>query len=490
MADIQSAANRTNLLMEGESHISVRFQRLDKDVPIPRCSNSGYCLTVRVDKSFKPGESTLMRTDIAFMIPEGYIGLIAPQNSLASNRLSVDGQVMGKGYTGNVHVTLVNRTTNKTFWIKAGDEVAQIVFVPVLITSLIEDDSLSAPDTNKKRARSPDDDERVAKRRRRIELDKQIIELEAQHSNVLQHTAEWDKRREDTIGGSEMGALFGVPGSFKRWPDLVDEKLGFGTMSLKTHPPCVWGLVFEPVARRIAEIKFSTTIRCHKICIIYEEMHFRYSPDGLAVVSTDNEPGDRIALFEFKCPYTRQPKNIIPEWYRKQVLAGIPAVKIADIGIYWEMVFRVCQLSDLGHTPTYNRNIHPRDFIPVDRRPAAWGLLHVYSKTAKDESLIDFGKDTKECKQNFHNLLVEIGKETYTTSLAYLEHPGDVLSSCDIGDDDDTMSLIGIIPFKLMCTSHHIVKPKPNFLLEVAEKTAQLFSEVDRIKARCPDIDK
>ena len=85
------------------------------------------------------------------------------------------------------------------------------------------------------------------------------------------------------------------------------------------------------------------------------------SPDGYGVVKfvvqdeNWNLVGERVAgllkpgrraamaaLFEFKCPYRRNPKGFVPRHYLLQVWAGLGISPFANIGLFCEMVVRKC----------------------------------------------------------------------------------------------------------------------------------------------------
>ena len=113
------------------------------------------------------------------------------------------------------------------------------------------------------------------------ELVKRILAFILLHSTCHQGTPKWFDLMKTTIGGSEMGALFGV-NKYKKRSQLVKEKRNPGEPFIPLVP-CLWGKLFEPVVRKYAEVVHNTKIYGHDICIANGQL--RYSPDGLGVVS-------------------------------------------------------------------------------------------------------------------------------------------------------------------------------------------------------------
>lgn len=74
---------------------------------------------------------------VGFEVPKGYVGIISERSSQGKNGIHTVGNIVDCGYTGNVHVTLINdsdedHTTNK------GDRICQIYFSAILNEELEE----------------------------------------------------------------------------------------------------------------------------------------------------------------------------------------------------------------------------------------------------------------------------------------------------------------------------------------------------------------
>ncbi|OFK74015.1 deoxyuridine 5'-triphosphate nucleotidohydrolase [Rothia sp. HMSC065G12] len=113
--------------------IDVQIKMLDAELPAPSYTNPGDAgadLRSRVDFVLAPGERALVPTGIAIALPEGYVGLVHPRSGLATKHgitiVNAPGTV-DSGYRGELMVTLLNTDRAKSFQIKRGDRIAQLV---------------------------------------------------------------------------------------------------------------------------------------------------------------------------------------------------------------------------------------------------------------------------------------------------------------------------------------------------------------------------
>lgn len=88
---------------------------------------AGYDLSSSEDVSIHRGTRGLVGTGIAFTVPEGTYGRIAPRSGLAVKKgIQVGAGVIDRDYTGEVKVVLFNHG-DETFEIKKGDRIAQLI---------------------------------------------------------------------------------------------------------------------------------------------------------------------------------------------------------------------------------------------------------------------------------------------------------------------------------------------------------------------------
>lgn len=295
-----------------------------------------------------------------------------------------------------------------------------------------------------------------------------ILEFIEKHNQMLQGTPEWKKYLGNSIGGSNIGDLY----TTKARETLLRKMQNAGS-TIPTNPyimivPIIWGNFFEKHIQTIIEIKLGTRIYGNNICI--RDGYFRYSPDGLGVVSK------KIILFEFKCPFTRNPDGKIPKGYRYQVRAGLVATEeITDSAMYCEGVFRRCSRNQLGNTPHYNRTYHSKDKDDSYENPVAWGVINIYSKTPSQETFVDYGEAGK---QKFNSMLKAVDGGKLTTSLLYVKF-ADSMLDCHLTQDKHR-HLVGTFPFKLMKLCLHKVERVLNDKQDMIDRINAFFEDVKK----------
>jgi dUTP pyrophosphatase len=121
--------------------IKTRLERqlpveLAPDARLPRRAypgDGGLDLASAIDADIGPLERRKVPTGVSMHIPEGHVGLIAPRSGNAHEHgiTHLDGPgVIDAGYRRQVHLLLYNTDKEKTFHLKAGEYLGQIVIVP------------------------------------------------------------------------------------------------------------------------------------------------------------------------------------------------------------------------------------------------------------------------------------------------------------------------------------------------------------------------
>ncbi len=109
-------------------HILVAKVEPDAQYPIRNYEyDAGLDLKSYYDVILHAGETKTLRTGVAILIPLGYMGLIMPKSR--SDYL-IGGKVIDAGYTGEIKVKIVN-TSGRTLALAYGDEIAQLIVVPI-----------------------------------------------------------------------------------------------------------------------------------------------------------------------------------------------------------------------------------------------------------------------------------------------------------------------------------------------------------------------
>jgi dUTP pyrophosphatase len=110
--------------------------------------SAGYDLYAAEDTDIKYQERKLIKTDIGVIIPKGYYARIAPRSSLAhKNGIDVFAGVIDADYRNAIGVILYN--TDKQFFIKKGDRIAQIIFERCLSSDETRENFLSQTEAAK-----------------------------------------------------------------------------------------------------------------------------------------------------------------------------------------------------------------------------------------------------------------------------------------------------------------------------------------------------
>lgn len=125
--------------------MNIKTKKLSPTATIPtkaHITDAGYDLYSDEDVCIGPQERKLVKTNIAFQIPPGYVGLIWPRSGLSYKKgIDVLGGVIDSGYLDQVGVILYN--TGKQWGadelvIAKGDRIAQILFQEIPHFNLIE----------------------------------------------------------------------------------------------------------------------------------------------------------------------------------------------------------------------------------------------------------------------------------------------------------------------------------------------------------------
>lgn len=198
-----------------------------------------------------------------------------------------------------------------------------------------------------------------------------------------QGTKEWLDNKKYKIGGSEIATILNL-NPYQSTKDLI----GFhsNTKIFNNNIAIYWGRLFESVLQN----KINSLLNCkiNEFGSIPHKKHgnVAYSPDGVAVVHKsklnkliDVEDLNRfslIVLFEFKCPYSRIPTGLIPDYYLPQPKLGLDIIKICDIAIFTEAIFRLCNIDDLDYNDKYNKSLHSK--CSFTDTPLQLGYIIVY----------------------------------------------------------------------------------------------------------------
>ena len=118
--------------------VKILVKKFDKNIKLPAYKTSGssgmdLMAYIKNKITINPGKIALIPTGIALAIPENYEIQIRPRSGLAAKKgisvLNTPGTV-DSDYRGEIKIILIN-LSRKSFIVKLGDRVAQMIICPV-----------------------------------------------------------------------------------------------------------------------------------------------------------------------------------------------------------------------------------------------------------------------------------------------------------------------------------------------------------------------
>jgi len=118
--------------------VKILVKKFDKNIKLPAYKTSGssgmdLMAYIKNKITINPGKIALVPTGIAVAIPENYEIQIRPRSGLAAKKgisvLNTPGTV-DSDYRGEIKIILIN-LSKKSFTVKSGDRIAQMILCPV-----------------------------------------------------------------------------------------------------------------------------------------------------------------------------------------------------------------------------------------------------------------------------------------------------------------------------------------------------------------------
>ena len=119
--------------------VKILVKKFDKNIKLPAyktSGSSGMDLVAYIKKkiTINPGKTPMNSTGIAVAIPKKYEIQIRPRSSLAAKKgisvLNTPGTI-DSDYRGEIKIILIN-LSQKSFMVKSGDRIAQMILCPVI----------------------------------------------------------------------------------------------------------------------------------------------------------------------------------------------------------------------------------------------------------------------------------------------------------------------------------------------------------------------
>ena len=328
-----------------------------------------------------------------------------------------------------------------------------------------------------------------------------------------QGSTEWHNLRKTRVGASEISTLLGI-NKYKTLRTLLMEKTVDVPQTRYIGAPAAFGKLFETVIRTHCENEYKTAI--YESGPIISLPGQATSPDGISIVNIeiDGKIYKKIALWEFKCLYMRQPVyGTLPDYYKTQVLAGLETFPICSLAIFVETNIRLASLNIAGNIKYFNMSnpIWRRGVTMPVGNVICWGAISFVSmvycidkgdKTPGAASLsklldlyntdgtIDFGSVGRDFYEYLLEVIVEDNKfidinyiyqqenlpdgngvDEYTKEMLYnagQQHCADVNGKI----------LLGLLRWKMIDKNEVIIYPQKGFLNTVYPQIQALNSGV------------
>ena len=125
--------------------VKILVKKLDKNIKLPAYKTSGssgmdLVAYIKNKITIDPGKTAMIPTGIAVAIPKNYEIQIRPRSGLAAKKgisvLNTPGTV-DSDYRGEIKIILIN-LSKKSFMVKSGDRIAQMILCPVARGKLLE----------------------------------------------------------------------------------------------------------------------------------------------------------------------------------------------------------------------------------------------------------------------------------------------------------------------------------------------------------------
>lgn len=109
-----------------------------KNLPKRQYDNdAGADVFVTKDFTLEPHETKRVPLGFGLRLPAGVMAFVAPRSGLSSKGISCELAPIDASYTGEIHAIVVNNTDAKVEF-SENDRVGQLLLVPVLIPTLVE----------------------------------------------------------------------------------------------------------------------------------------------------------------------------------------------------------------------------------------------------------------------------------------------------------------------------------------------------------------
>ncbi|KAG6521835.1 hypothetical protein ZIOFF_018968 [Zingiber officinale] len=139
--EITSPENEILAMLREEYPKVLYVTKTNPDVIIPErrtAGAAGYDLTLNHSYIIEAGERELIPTDLAFAIPKGYYGCIAPRSGVAwRTRIHIGAGVIDSDFRGEVKILMFNMTYGNII-LNKGEAIAQLILEKIVTPEIVQ----------------------------------------------------------------------------------------------------------------------------------------------------------------------------------------------------------------------------------------------------------------------------------------------------------------------------------------------------------------
>lgn len=125
--------------------IKIKVKKLSPDAKLPsyaHAGDAGLDVCSIEETILKPGERRTIKTGISCEMPKGYAFFVWDKSGLSSQHgIKIMAGLIDSGYRGEYQIVLLN-TSKKSYKIRSGDKIAQLVLQRIEQAKMMEADKL------------------------------------------------------------------------------------------------------------------------------------------------------------------------------------------------------------------------------------------------------------------------------------------------------------------------------------------------------------
>lgn len=261
-----------------------------------------------------------------------------------------------------------------------------------------------------------------------------------------QGSQEWLESKILKVGGSQISNIINLKSGkilFGGINGIIKSKLGLVEFRGNIHT--LFGNIMENVVVKILEEKIFLTKIYEFGSIQSYQQNFSYSPDGILYLKSI----DMIILIEIKNPTRRRANGKIPMHYRTQIYSGLDTIKLADMALFIDTMFRRCTIEDWVFNEKYDTNLHDKpDEPPILDKPIMLCKLMIYQKNSEVVTYINI--DAGNCSTYHLYILMSAmisGELSY--KIYYFYEDDEIVYDYNEFIEENKYTHITVLPLKL-----------------------------------------